>query len=478
MDMEMDERIGREAEQPAMRPNGLSRRGLLRAAAVGGAAAVATATATATATSGPWFLRGVAAQDPAAVSGPLLSWGYGTENPVAAARVEAFQQAFPNVQLEMVPQYDDAKLLTAVASETVPDLLWLDRFATAGWASREVLLPLTDFIARDGYDTSRFYESALTEASYDGAVYGIPGGMNVRILYANRAHLAEVGADPATLDTANWEQLNELGAQLVRKTGDRVDRWGFDSKIYSGFLYLWGLGNGGRFVNEDGSEVTFDDPKNVEALAWGVKGADDQGGFRLFEQFASTFQGDEQFARGLVSMSMYENWMLGLIANVAPELDFAVLPIKRRDGEGTASFTGGRGWYIMQGAKNPEAAWEFIKFMHTDDNWLLAANTLKASRQAEGKPYIPSMTGSKTADQAQIDQVFVPFNPNFDEAVRLFPQVLAESPNRDIAVSPAATLLDQALKDEGYMPALRKEKEPQQALEDADTAAQDELDML
>jgi multiple sugar transport system substrate-binding protein len=467
----MDEQQGRRG--PSL-DRSLTRRSVLRgSAALGGGALAASLAPT------RFGRRRAAAQDAPKAEGKLLSWGYNTDNQVAAARIADFEQAFPDVQLELVPEFDDAKLLTAVASDTVPDLLWLDRFATAGWASREVLTPLTDFVERDGYDTSRFYEAALEEASYDGQLYGIPGSMDLRVLYLNLDHLAEVGVDPATVDTANWDQLNELGAQLVKRTGDQTERWGFDNKLWSGYLYLWGAGNGGRFMNEEGDEVTFDDPKIVEALEWGVKTYDDQGGFQAFEAFKTTWQGDEQFARGQVAMTMYENWMLGITARVAPQLNFTILPVRPRgSGEGYASFTGGRGWYIPQGAENPEAAWAFIKHLHTDDNWLVAGNAQKAQRKAEGQVYIPSLTGSKTADQAQIEQVYEPIDPRFDEAVRLFPEVLAGSAVREIAASPAATLLNQALENEGILPALRKQKEPAQALADADQSAQNELDLL
>jgi len=423
--------------------------------------------------------RAAAAQEAGQASGKLVSWGYGTENPVAAARVEAFQQAFPDVELELVPTLEDEKLLTAVASDSVPDLLWLDRFTTAGWASRDVVMPLTDYIERDEFDVSRFYESAVEEASWDDQLFGIPGGNDVRVLYVNLDALGEAGLDATSLDTGNWDQLNEAGAKMTTRDGDQVQRWGFDNKLPSGYIYMWGTGNGGQFMNEDGSETTFDDEKNVDALAWGVKSFEDQGGYQSYDSFASTFQGDEQFARGLVSMTLYENWMLGIVARVAPDLNFAVLPLKPRGAsDGFASYTGGRGWYIPQGAKNPDAAWEFIKFMHTDETWIVAANALKEQRAAEGQPYIPTMTGSKTADQAQLDQVYEPFSPAFDEAVQLFPQVLAESPTREIARSAAGLLLHEALMDEGVTPALRKDKEPDAAMADADTAGQDEIDSL
>ncbi len=451
----------------------LTRRTLLQGAAVGGGALAVAAMAPAG--------RGLAEETPAAntdVSGTLTSWGFGVEetNPLAFARVNAFKKAFPKIQLEVVPEFDNQKLLTAAASKTVPDLLWLDRFETASWASRHVLMPLGDLIERDDYDTSRFYEPALAEATVEDEVYGIPGGMDVRGLYVNLDALTEVGVDPGTLDTGNWDQLSELGGKLTKRDGNRVERWGFDTKAQAGGFNLWGPANGGRFLSDDAQEATFDDPKLVDALDWAVRAYDAQGGGKLYDSVATTWQGDEQVARGQVAMSIYESWLLGIISRVAPKLNFTVLPIKKRGGDEVTSFAGGRGWYIPQGAKNVDAAWDFIKFMHTDDTWLIGAKAVKAARDEKGEPYIPSLTGSKTADALQIEQVYTPIAPQFDAAVKLWPELLAKSPTREFARSPVGDQLNDMLDQEGIKPALHKEKGPEDALKAADAAAQDAID--
>ena len=450
---------------------GISRRRLVQGAAIGGAALGGAATMRprrSAARQGSEFTR----------EASITSWGFGVQetNPLAFSRVNAFKAAFPNIQLEVVEQNSDEKMLTAIASNSMPDLLWLDRFATTSWASRGVLLPLTDFIERDGYDTGRFYESALTEASYDGQVYGIPGGMDVQALYANTDALAEIGVDPASIDTANWDQLSDLGSQLLKQSGDVVERWGFDHRMQGGFIHLWGGVNGGVFINEDGTEVSFDDPKIVEALDWGVRTYDAQGGFQLYEAVSGGWGPDEQVARGQVGMSMYQSWLLGVIARVNPAVNFTVLPIKMRSGEGNFSIAGGRAWYIPAEAKDPEAAWEFIKFMHSDETWLVGANAVKEVRQGEGAPYVPSLTGSTTADQAQIDQVYEAVDPKFDQAVQLFPQLLEVSRPRSVYVSPVGNTIDTILNDDGVKPALRKERSAEESLQLADQAAQDEID--
>lgn len=451
----------------------LSRRTLVKASMIFGAAGAA-----------PMLLRSPvgAVRQNTEVSGRLVEWGFGTAetNPMAAARVAAFQEAFPNVELEIVESFDDQTLLTAIASDTVPDLLWLSRFETATWAARDVLMPLTDFIERDSYDTSIFYESALSESTFDDQVFGIPGGMDVRALFVNLDHLAEAGIDSATIDTSNWDQLNEFGAQLVQQDGDAYTRWGFDNKLPARNFWLWGQGNGGSFLNDDATEATFANEENVAALEWGVATYEGQGGFQGYEAFATTWQGDEQFARGLVSMTLYEQWMMsGPIASVAPDLNFVVLPV-RENGSGaegtTVSFVGGNSWYIPAGAQNAEAAWEYIKFMHTDETWVIGAEATKALRIEQGdRPFVPSLTGSRTADQLQID-LYEPVAGPFDDAVNLFPQILEQSINRDIGRSPVAGQLEDIMAAEGVEPALRGEVSAQDALDQANQSAQDAID--
>jgi multiple sugar transport system substrate-binding protein len=454
----------------------VSRRGLVKASAIFGAMGAA-----------PVLLRTTTAQTPSSVpvntdvSGTLVEWGFGIQetNPLARSRVLAFQEAFPNVELEIVETFDQEQLLTAAASDTLPDVIWLGRFETAAWASRDVLMPLTDFIERDGYDTSMFYPWALEEATYEGQLYGIPGGADVRALFVNLNHLAEAGIDPE-LDTSDWDALSAAGEQLVQRSGDVVERWGFDHKMQAGYIWLWGQGNGGSFINEDGTEVTFDDPAVVEALEWGVQAYDAQGGFQDYQAISSTWQGDEQFARGEVSIAAYEQWMLSAaVATISPDMNFRVLPIRER-GSGAdgpmVTFSGGNAWYITTGAQNVDAAWEFIKFLHSVDTWMLAAQAVKQYRQETDAVYFPSLTGNIIADQRQIEEVYEPINEAFDAAVELFPQLVEASNYRQIAKSVVGGELDQIMQSEGVTPALSGERSAEEALAEADTIAQEEID--
>ncbi|HVL22749.1 MAG TPA: extracellular solute-binding protein [Thermomicrobiales bacterium] len=456
----------------------VTRRRLLQGSGLAAGALAASSTFAA-----PAILRAAAqeATNPD-VSGKMTEWGFGIQetNPLARARVLAFQEAFPNVELEIVESFDEQKLLTAAASDTLPDVLWLGRFETATWAARGVLQPLTDFIARDSYDTSVFYPFAIEEATWQDEIYGIPGGADVRALYVNVDHLTEAGGDVESLDTSDWDALSELGAKMVKKNGDQVQRWGFDHRVQANNFWLWGRGNGGHFTNDDASEATFNDGKNVEAMQWAFDAYEAQGGSKLYDALATTFQGDQQFAQGTVSMSLYEQWMLSAaIATVAPDLNFRLLPVRERGSgpEGKIStYSGGNAWYIPKGAKNPDAAWEFIKFLHTDDTWRIGAEAVKKLRQENNNPYFPSLTGKPAVDKMQIDELYEPVGPAFDDAVKLLPQLLEASQSLEIGKSPVAGQLSDIMLADGVKPSLSGSASPQDALDSANQNAQDAID--
>ena len=455
----------------------LSRRRLLQGSLAAGGALTVSGFGAAR---GPWFIRG-AQEGGFTGEASITAWGMNVQetDQLVFARVEAFKQAFPNIQVEFVPEAADERIVTANASDSLPDIIVKDRFSTASWASRGVWRPLTDLIERDGFDTSRFVESAITEATYDGQLYGIPSSMDVQMLFVNADALREIEVDPATVDTGNWDQLLDLGSKLVQRSGDVVERWGFDHKIQDGFFYLWAGANGADLINDDGTEVSLDDPKAVEALDWGVRVAEAQGGFASYEAVKGTWSGDEQFARGQVAMTVYQSWMLtGVMTRVPPAFEFQVMPVKPRGGDGIYSVAGGNAFFIPEGAENPDAAWEFIKFMVQDDTWLIGANARKQQRQAEGTAYVPSLTGSKTADQAQVEHVYEPIAGPFDEAVRQLPDILANSQPREVYVSPAGALIDTRLDQSGVEPALRGDLSAEEALQQADEDAQNELDLL
>ena len=81
----------------------------------------------ATALAAPLLTTGRAAASTARSSSrstvTITEWGFGTDNVLAKARVDAFNKAYPHIKVQIVPQVNDQKILTAVAAGDVPDIL-------------------------------------------------------------------------------------------------------------------------------------------------------------------------------------------------------------------------------------------------------------------------------------------------------------------------------------------------------------------
>jgi multiple sugar transport system substrate-binding protein len=464
--------------QRKMKASGVNRRRLLQ-----GAGALSLASVVAPASRRAAFAQGTPAANVTpweprfTDEGTIHRFGFGTDNITSEVRVAAFEQTYPNISLEVTEQVDDQKILTAVASGDVPDLFWLASDSIQSWAARGALEPLDDLIAGDDrFDVSQFYQSEVTRDQYDGQTWGIPQFVDCRPLWLDAAPLQEVGIDIAAVDAANWQQLQDNGVALLAKNGDEITRWGFDPKS-DGFFWMWSWGNGGNLLSEDGRTATFDMQENIDALQFNVDTYDVQGGFAAYQAFIQTtgFDGaDNFFVQGEVPTTLFESWLLGIVAGGDPDHQFAVTPFKGKDGQ-VYSITGGNSWAIPKGAKNKEAAWEWISYFSSPAIWVETSQTIKQRRQENQELYTPALTASQTANQLLMEQVFEPTeNDSVNQAIGLFPTLLGA--NRQAAASPVLKEINDILSNTVIKPALNGEKSPADALKDGQEKAQGALD--
>lgn len=458
-----------------------TRRHVLR---VGGALAVASA-------AGPMLAarRAGAQTTPAPASGAaawqprfkdkvtLNRFGFGTDNVTSAVRVAAFQQTYPNIELKATPEINDQKVLTAVASGNVPDLFWLGSETIQSWAARGALEPLDDLIKKDDrFVLGQLYESEVKRVQYNGQTWGIPQFVDCRPLWLDHQPLQEVGIDVAKIDPANWQQLQAYGKQLLKKNGNQIARWGFDPKT-DGFFWMWSWGNGGNLLSEDGKTATFDTPQNAEALQFNVDTFNAQGGYEAYQAFIQTtgFDGKQNFfVQNQVATTLFENWLLGIVAQGDPTHQFTIMPFKGKDGK-VYSITGGNSWAIPKGAKQKEAAWEWISFFSSAAVWVQTSMTIKQQLQAQKKLYTPALTASQKANELLQTEVFTTTgNASFDQAVRTFPALLRA--NKQAAASPVLKEINDILSNTVIKPALQGSTKAQDALKEGQQKAQKALD--
>ena len=391
-----------------------SRRRLLRDVAAGGAVAGASALGT-----GPWFLRGAAAQEKTKISlwfpFPLVP-EEGEQVHTYAQLINDFNAQSPDVEAEVfVTNWTPERLVTAVAGGDPPDLFYMDRYLAAEWAARNLIEPLDERLAASEVVTAEdIWPKLIEDVTYQGQVFGVPHYTDVRAFYWNKAIFTEVGLDPET-PPPTWTALKEYIPQ-IRLKNDRgqIDRLGYAPSIGNppGFLmwyiHLWQLG--GEFMNAEKTEVTFNNEAGVGSFQFMLDTFELQDGIGAVEEFASALvpgPGQDIFMLGRLGMEVHGDWMPPNFERYAPELQWGIGSLPIPDGGQPANYNGGHAWVMPRGAKNADAAWKLVEWMLMPENQLrsgLGENTIPARQGvAESTEYLEG----EPADRADLRRLFV-----------------------------------------------------------------------
>lgn len=291
---------------------------------------------------------------PIAVGGPLT-------NTIEAMTAD-FEKEHP--EIDVTPVYTGSYADTAVKTQAgvqakqPPDVAVLQSTELFSLLDMNAIVPLDDFIAKEGNDyLADFYPAFMANSQTDGHTYSIPFQRSTIVLYYNKDMFKEAGLDPEK-GPANWEEMQDYAIKL-KKDG----RYGLEIPV-TGFAYwmmqTFALQNGENLMTQDGKKVMFDTPENVEGLQYWVDLAAKHKAMPEGVTDWSTVPSD--FLEGKTAM-MYHT--TGNLTNVKKNatFDFGVsfLPAKKQYG----SPTGGGNFYIFKdiSPEKQQAAWEFVKFM-------------------------------------------------------------------------------------------------------------------
>lgn len=228
------------------------------------------------------------------------------------ATVKRFEEANENVKVTMVqtaPDQYDTKLKSAIAGRKIPDVFFYNPAQVKAYVNSGVLLDITeavensediqlDDIWEKGVDKYRFDGETLGE----GSIYGLPKDLGPFALGYNKTMFEDAGIPLPDKDKPyTWDEFVDVAKQLTKDTnGDgKMDQYG------TGFNVNWALqsfvwSNGADWINEDGTKVTIDDPKFIEALQFFV---------------------DQQLKHGITpsigetqTLDTYQRWLKGQLA--------------------------------------------------------------------------------------------------------------------------------------------------------------------
>ncbi len=145
-----------------------------------------------------------AAGGPTGAGQMLVIMGFGTGDEIATTRTKLAKQAIAPAKVKNPNgAFNDQQFLTAVASGTTPDLIYLDRQKVGTYAAKGALLSVDVC----GIDMSQFRKPAVDEVTFDGKRYGVPEFYDNRTLIINGDVTKKAGV--TDLSTTDWAKLKE-----------------------------------------------------------------------------------------------------------------------------------------------------------------------------------------------------------------------------------------------------------------------------
>jgi multiple sugar transport system substrate-binding protein len=280
----------------------------------------------------------------------------------AVARFNESQSVY-EVQPLLLPGAEaDSKLLLSVAGGDPPDVMLVWTQGTSVWGDGGLLQPLDRFMTPDErrrFDTEA-YPVVRRSGWHKGHLYGITMGFDLWVCYYRTDHFQQAGLErfPQTL-----EELVTVGKKLHRfDPSGRIARLGFLPQIFQNYVAAFG----GGFYDEKTGRLTLNTPENRRALEFLVetrKALGLENVLRFQSGLASDNGASWPFISGGYSVTLDGEWRVEQLRRYAPHLPYRTAPLPPpAGGKPLASFSMINYLVLPTGAREPDGAWEFIRF--------------------------------------------------------------------------------------------------------------------
>lgn len=263
-------------------------------------------------------------------------------------------------------------LLNQILAGSPPDVVAVPTADVPQFA--QYMLPLDEYYAEEGADFEQgFIEGARELVRWDDSYYGVAMEMGpVDGLYYNTEVLDRAGVDPEQA-VRSWESFGDALAAIAESDPNAhgMVMAGADASRID-YFWAWYYGAGAPLGSEDELRENLCSPQGVQTfeLLTDTFVEQEAGPSPVdigFEEYVNTF------AAGTTGFAQGGAWMNNLFIDANPELEGKLgvthLPPREEGGE-PGVILDAVALMIPRDAADPDAAWEFIRFLTSPEKQL------------------------------------------------------------------------------------------------------------
>jgi len=292
--------------------------------------------------------------------------------------IDAFQQAHPDISVSLESADFSTyytRLNTNLAAGRAPDVFMMSGAYFYAGAMRNAFKDLGPYIQQSNIDLSKYFTEDANSV-YQGKTLAVPEELDIMALAYNKDLFDEAGVSYPTEDW-NWDNLLDAATKLTRTTSSGQQTYG----IYAvnNIQEMWGdlvKENGGSFLTADMKQAAINTPESQEAIQFAVdlihkyKVSPSAQGVSSLPGYIES--GGSPFMTGLVAMKFQGNYELGvLLEQDAFKWDVVTMPQRKIKG----GLAWSQAWVMYEKTQVPDAAWQFIEFMMSDEGNKVISDT-------------------------------------------------------------------------------------------------------
>ncbi|MDO4338276.1 MAG: extracellular solute-binding protein [Eubacteriales bacterium] len=287
-------------------------------------------------------------------------------------KIAEWNEAHPEIQVsrEAIDRSDsyayDNKIATAVTSNDLPDIFYVDGPQVSYYAANGITVPISEYFPED--DLSDFVGSTVAQCTYDGELYAISATESSVALYYNKDYLTECGVDVADLDSRTidnpitWSELAEIAEKCTTDSyvGTHVIMDHGEGLPYA--LEPMYISAGKDYISEDGVEAEGY-VNSEEAVTTTTYLAE-----LIANGYANVDPITDEFLNGACATMLGGSWDVATLEANA-DFDWGVTYYPVNDDTKTAvSPCGDWSAAVSKDCENVEAAGEFLQWLMNTDN--------------------------------------------------------------------------------------------------------------
>lgn len=300
--------------------------------------------------------------DPSGVSGSaeLGHWDSSpAENDALECALKGFAMTYPDVSVtntDVSGTYND-QMVTRFGAHTPPDVFYVNGDTALDWETQGFLLPLDDYISKQGFDMSTFFPGYQdTFKGTDGKTYGIAKDGNTIAM----AYNTDLVPNPPT----SLADLVTLATSL-KGTGNLQAPMCLNPGLDRGLAFLYA--QGGSLLSDDNKTEKIDTDASKAAVQWYMD---------LFKNGLGVVAPSgswcgEQLGKGNVAIVFEGGWLKGFMDTTYPDVNwsFAEMPQGSIGKPMTISYTAAYG--IGADSANPDQGWTVLQYLTGTDGMKL-----------------------------------------------------------------------------------------------------------